>query len=80
MARESIVLLTNNTVNGAPALPLSRDLRTLAVIGTLADDSASTLGAWSGIGRKEDAISVLTGLRRAMPNTRVTFARGASLD
>jgi len=80
IARESIVLLTNNTVNGAPALPLSRELRTLAVIGTLADDSASVLGSWSGLGRKEDAISVLTGLRRAMPNTRISFARGVPLD
>jgi beta-glucosidase len=80
IARESIVLLTNNSVNGAPALPLSRELRTLAVIGTLADDSASTLGSWSGLGRKEDAISVLTGLRRAMPNTRISFARGVPLD
>ncbi len=80
IARESIVLLTNTTVNGTPALPLSRDIRTLAVIGTLADDSASTLGAWSGLGRKEDAVSVLTGLRRALPNTRITFARGVPVD
>ncbi|MEO8337823.1 MAG: glycoside hydrolase family 3 N-terminal domain-containing protein, partial [bacterium] len=80
IARESIVLLTNNAVNGTPALPLRRDLRTLAVIGTLADDSASTLGAWSGLGRKEDAISVLTGLRHAMPNTRIDFVRGAPVD
>ncbi len=80
VARESLVLLTNNAVNGAPALPLSRELRSIAVIGTLADDSASVLGSWAGLGRKEDAISVLTGLRRALPNTRISFARGASLD
>jgi beta-glucosidase len=80
VARESIVLLTNNTVNGAPALPLRRALRSLAVIGTLAADSASALGGWAGIGRPEDAISVLTGLRRAMPDTRVTYAAGVPVD
>jgi beta-glucosidase len=80
VARESIVLLTNNAVSGTPALPLSREIKSLAVIGTLADDSASTLGSWSGQGRKEDAISVLTGLRHALPNTRIIFARGVPLD
>ena len=80
IARESIVLLTNNLVGDAPALPLRRSLRSLAVIGTLATDSASTLGAWAGIGRREDAISVLTGLRRALPDTRISYAPGVPVD
>jgi beta-glucosidase len=80
IARESIVLLTNNVVGNAPALPLRRTLGTLAVIGSLANDSASTLGPWAGIGRQEDAISVLTGLRRAMPGTRISYAPGVPVD
>src|SRR6476661_8480464 len=48
IGRESIVLLTNRNVGGAPALPLRKDVRTLAVIGPLADDARSAIGAWSG--------------------------------
>jgi beta-glucosidase len=76
IARQSIVLLTNNN----NALPLRKDIRTLAVIGALANDSLSALGSWHGAGRKEDAISVLEGLRRAVPNVRIAYARGVPMD
>ena len=80
IAREAIVLLTNRTVAGTTALPLKRDLHTLAVIGALAADSNSVLGAWHGAGRKADAVSVLDGLRRALPNVNVSYAPGVPLD
>ena len=82
LAREAIVLLKNDSLpNGAPVLPLRQDLRTIAVIGPLADDSASVLGSWSGAGRKEDAVTPLTGVRRAVrAGTRVLYARGAPVD
>jgi beta-glucosidase len=75
VARESIVLLKNDR----NALPLSKNLGTLAVIGALAADSEAAIGNWSGLGRAEDAVSVLTGIRRAVsPHTRVVYDRGAS--
>jgi beta-glucosidase len=80
VAREAIVLLTNKTVGGVPALPLGRDFRTLAVIGALAADSTSVLGAWHAIGRKDDAVSVLDGLRHALPNVAISYAAGVPLD
>ena len=80
IAREAIVLLTNNTVAGKPALPLRRDLKAVAVIGALAADSASVLGAWHGIGRSQDAVSVLDGLRRALPSATIGYAPGVPLD
>ncbi|MEX2153989.1 MAG: beta-glucosidase BglX [Gemmatimonadaceae bacterium] len=81
IAREAIVLLTNNTVAGAPALPLlRRNLRSLAVIGALANDSAAPLGPWSGAGRKEDVVSVLAGVRNALPNVQINYAPGVPLD
>ncbi len=74
MARKSIVLLKNS----GQTLPLSKGLGTLAVIGPLADDAASTLGPWAGAGRPEDAVTVLAGIRRAVPaGTRVLYATGA---
>jgi beta-glucosidase len=80
IAREAIVLLTNKTVGESPALPLRRDVRSLAVIGALAADSNSVLGPWHGIGRKQDAVTVLDGLRRALPNASISYAPGVPLD
>ncbi|HEU4996564.1 MAG TPA: beta-glucosidase BglX [Gemmatimonadaceae bacterium] len=80
VARESIVLLTNNAAGGTPALPLSKSVRSLAVVGALAADSGATLGFWAGAGRAQDAISVITALRRAMPQLQVTYAPGVALD
>lgn len=74
-ARESIVLLENK----GGVLPLRRDIGTVAVIGALARDSASSIGAWAARAREVDAVTVLEGIRRAVsPQTRVQYARGAS--
>jgi len=75
VARESIVLLKNDP----KVLPLSKSVRTLAVIGELAADSGASIGNWSALGRAEDAVSVLTGIRRAVsPATTILYSRGAS--
>ncbi len=75
VARESIVLLKNDR----GVLPLSRDAQTIAVIGALAADSGAAIGNWAGRGRPEDAVSVLTGIRRAVSSrTTVLHAVGAS--
>jgi beta-glucosidase len=80
LARKSIVLLKNDRAGSAPSLPLSKHLRSLAVIGPLADDRAAVLGSWSGGGRSEDAVTVLAGLRAALPQARIIHERGASVD
>jgi len=80
IAREGIVLLNNKTVAGAPALPLRRTLRSLAVIGALANDSGAPLGSWAGAGRREDVVTVLAGLRRALPDLQIAYAPGVPLD
>lgn len=80
IAQQAIVLLTNNAVNGTPALPLSRSLRSVAVIGPLALDSVTPLGSWSGAGRPEDVVPVFAGLVRASPQTVFTHAAGVPAD
>jgi beta-glucosidase len=80
VARKSIVLLKNGPYKGARLLPLRKDLRTLAVVGTLADDRRSALGSWAAAGSPDDVVSVLTGIRRAVPNTKVVYAPGASSE
>jgi beta-glucosidase len=77
VARRSLILLKND----GQALPLRKDLGTIAVIGPLATDSVSILGGWAAAGRPEEAITVLAGIRGAVgPETRVAYARGAPAD
>ena len=73
-ARQSIVLLKND----GGVLPLSKTLRTVAVIGALGADTVATIGNWGALGRHVDAVSVLDGIRRALPRSTVTYSRGAS--
>ena len=80
LARKSIVLLKNDRVGGAPVLPLSKNLRTLAVIGPLADDRATVLGSWSAAGRAEDAVTVLAGFHAVLPQARIVHERGAAVE
>jgi beta-glucosidase len=76
VARKSIVLLRNE----ANTLPLRKDLRTIAVIGPLADDARSAIGSWAAAGRPEDAVTVLAGIRAAVGSgTRVLHAKGADV-
>lgn len=82
LAREAIVLLENDSLpGGGRALPLRRTLRSIAVIGPLAADARSALGSWAGAGKAEDVVTVLAGIRGAVPaGTRVLAARGAPVD
>ncbi|VVM05399.1 beta-glucosidase [Methylacidimicrobium cyclopophantes] len=75
-AREAIVLLKNR----GSLLPLSSRIHSIAVIGPLADDRKNALGPWSGVGRPEDVVSILEGVRnRAPAGTRLLFARGSTI-
>lgn len=75
-AQESIVLLKNDN----NLLPLSKDIHSIAVIGPLADDRAAQLGTWGCLGRAEDAISVLDGIKHIVsPQTEVIYAHGCDI-
>ncbi len=75
VARESLVLLRNEN----SALPLSQKLRTIAVVGALADDPKAQLGSWLAAGATGDSVTVLEGIRRAVSaETKVLYAVGAS--
>jgi beta-glucosidase len=72
-AREAIVLLKND----ASTLPLSRAMKSIAVIGALADDPRSAMGAWAVSGLDSNEVTVLAGIRRANPSMHVVYAEGA---
>ena len=73
MAQESIVLLKNDGV-----LPLSKSLKTLAVIGPNADELMSLLGNYYGTPSRP--VTALSGIRDAVgQHTKVLYARGVDL-
>ncbi|HEX7062192.1 MAG TPA: beta-glucosidase BglX, partial [Woeseiaceae bacterium] len=75
MARRSMVLLKNE----GGLLPLSDDIRSIAVIGPLADSEADMLGSWSAAGEREDRpVTLLEGLEaRLGSSVEIRYARGA---
>jgi beta-glucosidase len=74
MARESMVLLQNNN----DVLPLKKE-QTVAVIGPLADDKASQLGAWAGNGQAKDAVTPREGIVAKLGKDHVLYAKGVDI-
>ena len=73
--RRAIVVLSNRT----EALPLSPEVRRLAVIGPLAAAPGEMLGSWASAGKPEDAVSILEGLKAALPHCLIDHAVGVEI-
>ncbi len=83
MARESFVLLKNDTLFGQKEaiLPLSEKIKTLAVIGPLVKDQKEILGPVHALGKSEEAISIWQGIKEAVsPGTELLYARGTGIE
>jgi beta-glucosidase len=77
VAERSLVLLKNER----ETLPLRKDLRTLAVVGPLADDPRAIIGSWSGDGRPQDSLTLLQAIRATVaPRTRVLYEKGVAIE
>ena len=72
-ARKSMVLLKNEN----QTLPLSKNLKKLAVIGPNANQWLMLLGNYNGV--PSEAITPLEGFRKKLPNTEIVFAQGSEL-
>ncbi len=73
-ARESIVLLKNEN----NTLPLSKAIKTIAVIGPNADNFEALIGNYNGI--PKDPVTVLSGIRNKLcPDTRIIYSEGSDL-
>ena len=76
VAKKSIVLLKNENKQ----LPLSKSIKSIAVIGPLADDKDSPLGNWRAKGEYNSAVSLLEGVKKAAgKNTKIHYAKGVDL-
>jgi len=72
-AARSVVLLKNH----GDVLPLSKSLKSIAVIGPLADSQKDVIGSWTGDGKPEDAVTLLAGIKsKVSSQTKVVYAQG----
>jgi beta-glucosidase len=76
VAQRAIVLLTNQ----GGALPLSPDGGRIAAIGPLANARGDMPGPWAAGGRPEEMVTILEGLRTALPAREVAHAPGVEID
>lgn len=72
----SLVLMKNE----GEALPIPADARRIALIGPLADAGPEMRGPWGGIAEPGDQVSVLAGLRGALPDATILHAPGVAID
>jgi len=74
-ATRSMVLLRNEPVAGAPLLPLSKEITSLALVGPLSDDARDMIGSWSALGKSEDAFTLRRALSERFGESRVPFGK-----
>jgi beta-glucosidase len=76
VATRSIVMMKNED----DTLPLPESTRRLCVIGPLAEAWREMRGPWAAAGYDEPSVTVLAGLRAALPDTEVVYAEGVTIS
>ena len=75
-AAKSCVLLKNDK----NVLPLSKDTKTIALIGPLGTDSEQMVGPWYSRAHSQDIVSLATGIEQKIPSdSQLLVARGCSI-
>src|SRR5437868_6647475 len=76
IAARSMVLLKNDH----ETLPLNRDVKSIALIGPLADAQQDMIGPWNGDGNAADAVTLLAGIKAKVSlATKINYARGCDI-
>jgi len=73
IAKESMVLLKNDN----NLLPLSKNIKSIAIIGPNADSKQALLGNYHGT--PHNFITPLKGITQKLPNTKINYALGAHI-
>ena len=84
-ARESMVLLENSKIKKLnneyeAVLPLSKSIKTLAVLGPNADDVELLNGNYGGTPTEAHQHSLLSGIKAALPNTKIIYQKACELN
>lgn len=77
IAEERSAVLLRNSKH---LLPLSKTLKTIAVIGPLAASRTEPLSHWHGDGNPQDTVTILDGLKRELPHARILAEKGVSVE
>jgi beta-glucosidase len=76
-AAQSCVLLKNNK----QTLPIPNSVKTIAIIGPLADSKADMLGTWSAAGNWDKCVSLLEGMQKTLPEQmKLMYAKGCEVE
>ncbi|MEJ7578766.1 MAG: glycoside hydrolase family 3 N-terminal domain-containing protein [Pyrinomonadaceae bacterium] len=78
VAARSLVLLKNER----ETLPLAQTLRSIAVIGALANDQKNLIGSWSAdaLGKTDNVITLLAGIKAKVgAETNINYAKGCEI-
>ncbi len=75
-ARESMVLLENKS----SVLPLSKGIKTIAVVGPNADDAELLNGNYGGTPTENHKQSLLAGIKAAVPGAKVIYQKACELN
>ena len=77
IAARSQVLLKNDR----ETLPLSKEVKSIALIGPLANDQKDMLGPWTGDGDAANAVTLLDGIKAKVSTaTKINYAKGCDID
>ena len=77
LAEESIVLLKNS----AGLLPLSKDAKSIAVIGPLADNKTDLLGPWAQAFDGGRVVTVLNGItKKVSSSVKINYVKGCDIS
>jgi beta-glucosidase len=81
VAERSFVLLKNQNSAGKPLLPLGPDVRSIALIGPLADSASDMLGPWRARGNAADVVTLRTALaaRVQQSGRQLLYAKGTEI-
>jgi beta-glucosidase len=74
IARKSIVLLKNEK----HILPLKKDVKTIALIGPLADNKENLIGSWCAAGDYKKSVSVMEGIK-AKSSAEILYKKGCDI-
>lgn len=71
-AERSFVLLKNE----GDTLPFAKNVKSIAVVGSLAESKAEMNSNWAGDGRPGDPITIVEALRQKLPKTKIRYETG----
>ncbi|OFX90006.1 MAG: glycosyl hydrolase [Bacteroidetes bacterium GWF2_33_16] len=80
IAKDAVIQSTVLLQNKNKTLPLSKDIKKVAVIGPLADAPYEQLGTWVFDGKEENSITPLTALKEFLGEKRINYATGLEIS